>query len=129
MLISGPERWINTEPALTTASRLILTMATFIVTKKARLPLRVVVLFCACWRHVKEKQMNKLTSEISHEELIRACAPLVDVSMALDRLTEKAGGGNAGEIVEFMDDKVKRAMVPLKDCVDRIEEENPDQFS
>ncbi len=65
--------------------------------------------------------------EISHKELIHALAPLVDVSMALDRLVEKAG--NAGEIVGFMDDKVKRAMVPLKECMDRIEEENPDQFS
>jgi hypothetical protein len=71
--------------------------------------------------------MSKLTTEISHKELIHAWAPLVDVSMTLDKLVEKAGG--AGEIVGFMDDKVKRAMVPLKECMDRIEEENPDQFS
>ncbi len=73
--------------------------------------------------------MSKLTTEISQKELIHAWAPLVDVSMALDRLTEKAGGGNDGDIIGFMDDKVKRAMVPLKECMDRIEEENPDQFS
>ncbi len=68
-------------------------------------------------------------TEISYDELIHAWAPLVDVSMALDKLVEKAGGGDAGEIVGFMDDKVKRAMVPLKECMNRIEEENPDQFS
>ncbi len=73
--------------------------------------------------------MSNLTTEVSYDELIHAWAPLVDVSMTLDKLVEKAGGGNAGEIVGFMDDKVKRAMVPLKECMDRIEEENPDQFS
>ena len=70
-----------------------------------------------------------MKTEISYDELIHAWAPLVDVSIALDKLVEKAGGGNAGEIVGFMDDKVKRAMVPLKECMDRIEEKNPDQFS
>ncbi len=70
---------------------------------------------------------TSMGTEISYDELINAWAPLVDVSVALDKLVEKAG--NAGEIVGFMDDKVKRAMVPLKECMDRIEEENPDQFS
>ncbi len=73
--------------------------------------------------------MIKLTTEISHKELIHACAPLVDVSMALDRLVEKAGGADVGEIIGFMDDKVKRALEPLKECIERIEKENPDQFS
>ena len=72
---------------------------------------------------------TSMGTEISYHELIHAWGPLVDVSMALDKLVKKAGGGNAGEIVGFMDDKVKRAMVPLKECMDRIEEENPDQFS
>ena len=69
---------------------------------------------------------TSMGTEISYDELIHAWAPLVDVSIALDRLVEKAGG--AGKIIGFMDDKVKRAMVPLKECMDRIEEENPDQF-
>ena len=69
-----------------------------------------------------------MKTDISYDELINAWAPLVDVSIALDRLAEKADGGNAGEIVGFMDDKVKRAMVPLKECLDSIEQENPDQF-
>ena len=71
--------------------------------------------------------MSNLTTEVSYDELIHAWAPLVDVSMALDKLVEKAG--NAGEIVGFMDDKVKRALEPLKECIERIENENPDQFS
>ncbi len=73
--------------------------------------------------------MIKLTTEISHKELIHAWAPLVDVSMTLDRLTEKAGGDNADDIIGFMDDKVKRTLEPLKACIERIEKENPDQFS
>jgi hypothetical protein len=73
--------------------------------------------------------MSKLATEISHAELIHAWAPLMDVSMTLDRLIEKTSGGNAGEIIGFMDDKVKRALEPLQECIERIEKENPDQFS
>ncbi len=39
------------------------------------------------------------------------------------------GSGKAGEIIVFMDDKVKRALEPLKACLDRIEQANPDKFS
>ena len=50
------------------------------------------------------------------------------MSIALDKIREKAGNGNAGDIVGFMDDNVKRALEPLKECIERIEKENPDQF-
>ena len=70
-----------------------------------------------------------MNTEISYHELIGAWAPLADVSMALDRIMEKAGDGNAGEIFGYMDDKVKSALEPLKECIERIEKENPDQFS
>ncbi len=73
--------------------------------------------------------MSKLATEISHKELIHAWAPLVDVSMTLDTLMEKKGSGKAGEIIGFMDNKVKRALEPLTECIERIEKENPDQFS
>ena len=73
--------------------------------------------------------MSELTTEIKYEDLMQAWAPLVDVSMALDRIREKAGDGTAGEIIGFMDDKVKRALEPINECLDRIQQENPDQFS
>ena len=69
---------------------------------------------------------TSMGTEISYEELVYAWAPLMDVSMALDKLVEK--GGDAGEIIGYLDDKVKRALEPLKECIERIEEENPDQF-
>ncbi len=72
--------------------------------------------------------MSTLVTEISHKELIHAWPPLMDVSMTLDTLMEKAGSGKAGEIIRFMNDKVKRAVEPLKACIDRIEKQNPDQF-
>ena len=72
--------------------------------------------------------MNKLTTEVSHQELMSAWAPLVDVSMMLDRIKGKAGG-NAGDMFGFMDDKVKWALEPLEKLIDRIEKENPDDFS
>ncbi len=72
--------------------------------------------------------MIKLTTEISHDELKHAWAPLVDVSMALDRLVEQGGGANAAEIIRFMDNKVKRVLEPLEACIERIVKENPDQF-
>ena len=75
-----------------------------------------------------QKELDMKT-EISFDELMNAYAPLVDVSMALDKVREKAGNGSAGDIVGEMDDKVKRALEPLKECIERIEKENPDQFS
>ncbi len=68
-------------------------------------------------------------TEISYDELMCAWAPLVDVSRTFDRFMEKSGNGNPGEIIGVLDAKVKRALEPLKECLDRIEEENPDQFS
>ncbi len=68
-----------------------------------------------------------MKTEISFDELICAWAPLADLSMALDRLMEKPGG--AGKFIGFMNDNVKRAIEPLKGCIERIEKENPDQFT
>ncbi len=70
--------------------------------------------------------MNKVTAEISHEELMHAWAPIADVSTMLDKI--KAAGVD-DEIIVVMDDKVKRALEPLKECSHRIEKENPDRFS
>ncbi len=67
-------------------------------------------------------------TEISYDELMCAYAPLVDVSRALDEIMAMTNGGDASKIIGAIDEKVKRAMVPLKECMDRIEEENPDQF-
>ena len=67
------------------------------------------------------------TTEISHEELMNAWAPLIDVSMTLDRILEHVGG-DAGPTIGFMDDKVKRALEPLEEYLDRIQEENPSAF-
>ena len=55
----------------------------------------------------------------------------IDSNLDLETVGEidTAGDGNAGEIIGFMDDKVKRALEPLKECIERIEKENPDQFS
>jgi len=71
--------------------------------------------------------MSNLTTEVSYDELMHAWAPLMDVSMALDKLTEK--GGNAGEFFGYLDGKVKHALEPLKECTERIQKENPDKFS
>ncbi len=73
--------------------------------------------------------MKELTTEISHDELMHAYAPLVDVSIAFDEISASTGTGSGGKIIEFFDGKVKRAMIPLKECLDRIQKENPDQFS
>jgi len=72
--------------------------------------------------------MSKLVTEISHKELIHAWATLMDMSMTLDTLMEKAGSGKAVEIIRFIDDKVKRAVEPLEACIYSIEKQNPDQF-
>jgi len=73
--------------------------------------------------------MRELTTQISHEELIDAWAPIVDVSRTLDRIIGKVGGGNVGEILGIMDAKVKCALEPLQACIKRLEAENPKHFS
>ncbi len=73
--------------------------------------------------------MSKLTTEISHKELIHAWAPLVDVSMALDKIVASTSTGDAGKLIGFIDGNVKRALEPLQACLDRLEKENPDKFS
>jgi len=72
--------------------------------------------------------MRELTTQISHKELIDVWAPIIDVSRTLDIFMEKVGDSNAGEIIRIMDDKVKRALKPLQECIDRIERENPSAF-
>ena len=67
-----------------------------------------------------------MKTEISYNDLINSYAPLVDVSIALDRTRENVGDS---ETFRYMDDKVKRALVPLKECIERIEKDNPDQSS
>ena len=54
-------------------------------------------------------------------------APLVDVSMTLDRILEYFGG-DAGATIGVMDDKVKSALEPLEEAIHRIEEDNPLAF-
>ncbi len=67
-------------------------------------------------------------TEISYDELMCAWAPLVDVSRALDEIVASTSTGNASKIIGVMDEKVKRALEPIKECIERIEKENPDQF-
>ena len=71
---------------------------------------------------------TSMGTEISYDELINAWAPLVDVSMALDKIVASTSSGDAGKLIGFIDGKVKRALEPLQECLDRLEKENPDQF-
>ncbi len=72
---------------------------------------------------------TSMGTEISYDELIHAWAPLVDVSRAMDEIMASTNGGDAGKLLGAMDEKVKRALDPIIECLDRIEDENPDQFS
>ena len=67
------------------------------------------------------------TTQITYNDLMKAWAPLMYVSMTLDRILEQAGG-DAGPAIGFMDDKVKRALEPLEEYLDRIQEENPSAY-
>jgi len=68
-------------------------------------------------------------TEISYDELMHAWAPLWDVSMMIQNLQKQVTGDNGSEILSILEGKLQRAKEPLKECMDRIEEENPDQFS
>ena len=72
---------------------------------------------------------TSMGTEISYDELINAWAPLVDVSMALDKIVASTSAGDTGRLIGFIDGNVKRALEPLQECLDRLEKENPDIFS
>ena len=73
--------------------------------------------------------MTNLTTEISYDQLMRSWAPLADMSNTLDKCLKEPGTGNAREILDVMDDKIKHALEPLVECMNVIEKENPDIFS
>ena len=71
-----------------------------------------------------------LKTEISYEDLVSAYAPIWDVSRMIEGLKEKIGGdGFANEFFTALEFKLESAQVPLKERTDKIENENPDQFS
>jgi len=71
-----------------------------------------------------------LKTEISYEDLVSAYAPIWDASRMIERLKEKIGGdGFAKEFFTAMEYKLDSAQSPLKNRIDEIEKENPDQFS
>ncbi len=72
---------------------------------------------------------GSMGTQISYEELIHAWGPLVDVSIALDKIVASTAAGDAGKLIGFIDGNVKRALKPLQECLDRLEKENPDKFS
>ena len=70
-----------------------------------------------------------MKTDISYDELMSAYAPLWDASRMIERLKEKAGGGGfANEFFTAMEYKLDSAQAPLKDRIDQIVMENPDQF-
>ena len=71
-----------------------------------------------------------MKTEISYDDLISAYAPLWDASRMIERLKEKIGGdGFANEFFTALEFKLESAQTPLKERIDEIEKENPDQFS
>ena len=72
---------------------------------------------------------TSMGTEISYDELMGVYAPLWDVSMMIQNLQKQVTGDNGSEILAIMEGKLQREKEPLKECMDRIEEENPDQFS
>ena len=72
---------------------------------------------------------TSMGTEISYDELMGVYAPLWDVSMMIQNLQKQVTGDNGSEILAIMEGKLQREKEPLKECMDRIEKENPDQFS
>ena len=72
---------------------------------------------------------TSMGTEISYDELMGVYAPLWVVSMMIQNLQKQVTGDNGSEILAIMEGKLQREKEPLKECMDRIEKENPDQFS
>ena len=74
-----------------------------------------------------------LKTEISYEDLVSAYAPIWDASQFIDNavrvIDRKNDDGFAAKFFGEIQGQLKRAMTPLEEIIDRIEKENPDQFS
>lgn len=58
-----------------------------------------------------------MKTEITYEELIAACAPIIDASQRAKNLGD-----------EFLINKLKSAEEPLAKLIEKIEKENPERF-
>jgi hypothetical protein len=84
----------------------------------------------------KEKTMSdaiSMKTEMSYEDLVGAYAPLYDASQFIENavrvIDRKNDDGFAAEFFDEIQGKLERAKAPLEELIDRIEKENPDQFS
>jgi translation initiation factor 6 (eIF-6) len=59
--------------------------------------------------------------ELSYEELVGVYAPLWDASQMIKSM-------GSSDIVSELADKLESAKTPIREHIDRIERENPDQF-
>ena len=60
--------------------------------------------------------------ELSYEELVGVYAPLWDASKMIKSM-------GSSDFVTELADKVDSAKTPIREQIDKIERENPDQFS
>ena len=70
-----------------------------------------------------------MKTDISYDELMSAYAPLWDASRMVDRLKQRINGDAfANEFFTAMEYKLDSAQAPLKERIDQIVKENPDEF-
>ena len=70
-----------------------------------------------------------MKTDITHDELIGVFSPLWDATQMIERLKSVAGDGFANEFLTALEYKLESAKTPLKEHIDKIERENPDQFT
>jgi hypothetical protein len=63
-----------------------------------------------------------MNTQVSYEELVNVYAPLWDASQMIKSM-------GSSDVVSELADKLESAKTPIREHIDRIERENPDQFS
>jgi hypothetical protein len=79
------------------------------------------------------REAISLKTEISYEDLVSAYAPIRGASQFIENavrvIDRKNDDGFAAKFFGEILGQLERARTPLEEIIDRIEKENPDQFS
>lgn len=68
-----------------------------------------------------------MKTEITYEDTVSAYGPIVDAQKMVRRLMDLMG--DESDFLAVLEEKLYRAGPPIRACLERIEKENPEQFS
>ena len=69
-----------------------------------------------------------MKTEMSYDELMDIWAPLYDATTMVECLRKQMGGLIRDEFMNGLEAKLGRALSPIRERIDEIKKDNPEQF-